>query len=88
LVEAVVEVGVGCDVEVLGDADGGVAEESGHVLDASAGLGKRPRGEHVAQRVERLLPTTVAASRPTGDAGGGVEHVAPIVRPASPLPFR
>jgi hypothetical protein len=34
LVKALVEVAVDVDVDVLGDADGGVAEEPGDVFDA------------------------------------------------------
>ena len=58
-VEALVEVVVDVDVDVLGDSDRTVAEETGDVFDAKPGLVQGPGGEHVAEAVERPVPAAI-----------------------------
>lgn len=55
-VEAVVEVGVGGDVEVLGDSYGGVAEEAGDVFVVVV-------GQLVTEAVDRGLPAPDGSQR-------------------------
>jgi hypothetical protein len=64
-----------------------VAHEPGHVLDAGAGLGQGPGGEHVAQGVERPRPPAVGPAGPAGVDGGGLEGVAPVVGAPGPPPL-
>ena len=74
------------DVDVLGDADGAVAEEAGHVFDAETGLGQRPGGEDVAEAVERPSPMAIGPSRPADALGGGVQDVAAVIGASRPVP--
>src|SRR5579864_3266285 len=85
LEEPVVYVGAHVDVDLLGDPDGGVAHEPGHVLDADVGLAECPGGEHMTERVERPVPTVaVGVLGPSDELAGRVPEVTPVVGPSGP----
>lgn len=75
--EPVVDVAGGLDVDVLVNAHGAVAHESGHVFEADAGLGQG--GEHVGWRVERPGPRAVLVElgEATVDHDGEIDVLTP-----------